>query len=220
MTAHQGGEPSSHSVFVCQEWLLTPERVALHHPTGTAVVADLHLGYDLARRGAGEAVPLIPLKKQLQPLERVWNGSGFRRLVIAGDLLENRRSLGIIEELLDWLEQHKVKLAAIIPGNHDRWLQDAGPLPLRPEGVQLNRWQVVHGHETLPAGPVVHGHLHPGVRWQGFSAPCYLVRPNHLVLPAYSAEAAGTNILRSKTWQAFHKYVIGGNKVLNFGTKQ
>ena len=31
------------------EWLLTPERVAVHLPTSTGVVADLHLGYEEAR---------------------------------------------------------------------------------------------------------------------------------------------------------------------------
>ena len=40
------------------DWLLTPARVAIHTPTRTAVLADLHLGYAEARHRTGEAVPL------------------------------------------------------------------------------------------------------------------------------------------------------------------
>src|SRR5262249_34562148 len=38
-----------------RDWLLTPERAAVHLPTATAIVADLHLGYNHARRRTGEA---------------------------------------------------------------------------------------------------------------------------------------------------------------------
>src|SRR5438270_5847367 len=37
------------AMIVHEDWLLTPVRAAVHLPTATAVVADLHLGYELAR---------------------------------------------------------------------------------------------------------------------------------------------------------------------------
>ena len=44
-------------MLVHDEWLLTAQRAAVHLPTATAVIADLHLGYDQVRRRGGEAVP-------------------------------------------------------------------------------------------------------------------------------------------------------------------
>ena len=44
-------------MYVHEDWLLTPYRAAIHLPTATAVIADLHLGYDQVRQRGGEAVP-------------------------------------------------------------------------------------------------------------------------------------------------------------------
>jgi metallophosphoesterase superfamily enzyme len=52
-------------VRVLDDWLLTPERAALHVPTATAVIADLHLGYAQARQQCGDAVPTADLDQQL-----------------------------------------------------------------------------------------------------------------------------------------------------------
>src|SRR5207248_4306827 len=85
---------------VLGDWLLTPQRVAVHLPSATGVVADLHLGYGQARRASGEAVPAPPLAAQLAPLRRALALHGARRLVVAGDLLEEaRREGGVLNEL-------------------------------------------------------------------------------------------------------------------------
>ena len=57
-------------MLVHDEWLLTPARVAVHRPTATAVLADLHLGYNDARRRDGEAVPPADLTLILAPLRQ------------------------------------------------------------------------------------------------------------------------------------------------------
>src|SRR5579875_3115103 len=86
---------------VLHDWLLTAERVAVHLPTRTAVVADLHLGYAEARRRRGDAVPSESISELLGPLRRVRQQHAARRLVIAGDLLEDG---GCCEALADFLE--------------------------------------------------------------------------------------------------------------------
>ena len=47
---------------VHEDWLLTAQRVAIHVPTRTAVLADLHLGYDAARQRRGEA-PILDFEQ-------------------------------------------------------------------------------------------------------------------------------------------------------------
>src|SRR5262249_29847121 len=89
---------------VLRDWLLTPERAAVHLPTSTAVVADLHLGYAEARRRAGEAVPIASLEETLLPLRSLLERLRLRRLVVAGDILEDSRCQDALSALANWLE--------------------------------------------------------------------------------------------------------------------
>jgi metallophosphoesterase superfamily enzyme len=206
-------------VLVLGEWLLTPARAAVHVPTRTAVVADLHLGYDRVRRRGGEAVPARPLAAELAPLADLLARRGLRRLVIAGDLFEDGRCQReeVVEELLGWLGQADVELAGVVPGNHDRGL-GSSRLPVCPEGVVLGGWRVVHGDGERPPGPVVQGHEHPCLRWRpGVEGPCFLVGEGHLVLPAYSRDAAGGNVLGRARWAGYRCCAIAGEAVLDFG---
>ena len=41
--------PNGQGVQICDDWRLTPEGAAIHLGERTAVVADLHLGYEWAR---------------------------------------------------------------------------------------------------------------------------------------------------------------------------
>jgi putative SbcD/Mre11-related phosphoesterase len=207
-------------MLVLADWLLTAERTAVHLPGGTAVVADLHLGYDEARRRAGEAVPETSVADQLDPLLRVLQRQGLRRLVIAGDLLEDGRCDKALDEFHRWIDASPLEMVAVVPGNHDPALQDFGSerCQLCRNGTDLGGWQVVHGDGRLPTGPIVHGHEHPRAVWtERLAGPCYLVAPERLVLPAYSAEAAGVNVLGNRRWSHYRCCVIAGDQVLDFG---
>jgi metallophosphoesterase superfamily enzyme len=82
----------------------------------------------------------------------------------------------------------------------------------------LGRWYVVHD-EVVPDAPCVQGHLHPCLRLgNGVAAPCYLATDRHLILPAYTAEAAGANVLRRPGWDDYRCHAIVGDEVLDFGT--
>src|SRR5947208_15513587 len=108
---------------VNKDWLLTPQRAAIHEPTATAVIADLHLGYNEARRQAGEAVPQVELDEVIAALDSLLAVYGPQRLVIAGDLFEDGRCANLAEVFLAWLRQAGLELAGIVPGNHDRDLK-------------------------------------------------------------------------------------------------
>jgi metallophosphoesterase superfamily enzyme len=203
---------------VHEDWLLTPERAAVHRPSATAVVADLHLGYDQARRQSGEAVPHFDLARALAPLWTLFRREAVQRLVIAGDLFEDGWSAPLAGELLTWLKAAGVVLHGFVPGNHDRRLPDGdASFPVYPGGVELNDWRVVHGDGVLPEGRLIHGHFHPWLRRGAVSAPCYLVRKGRLVLPAFSGDAVGVNVLRQGRWRHDRCFVIAGNDVLDCG---
>jgi putative SbcD/Mre11-related phosphoesterase len=203
---------------VHDDWLLTPERAAVHLPSATAVIADLHLGYDQARRRTGEAVPLFNLTQALAPLRNLLIREAVQRIVIAGDLFEDGWSATLAAELLTWCSAAGVELRGFVPGNHDRRIPgESVSLPVCRDGVELGGWRVVHGDGDLPEGRLVHGHFHPWLRRGRVSAPCYLVGESSLVLPAFSVDALGVNVLRQRGWQRHRCFAIAGNDVLDCG---
>jgi len=203
---------------VHRDWLLTPERAAVHEPTATAVVADLHLGYAEARRRAGEAVPVPALEEVLRPLRQLFEREDVRQLVIAGDLFESGRSAALTRELLAWIAAARVELTAVVPGNHDRGMKPGDDLlPVSAESVFVGDWRVLHGDGELPAGRVIHGHFHPALRWRGATAACFLVGEDNIVLPAFSGDARGVNVLAEERWRRHDCAVIVGDEVLDLG---
>jgi metallophosphoesterase superfamily enzyme len=221
---------------VLRDWLLTPERVAIHEPSRTAVVADMHLGYAEARRRRGEAVPPESTFELLQPLRRVVEQRGARRLVVAGDLLEDAGCLHAFAEFVRWCREIEIEQVALVPGNHDTGLEGSAPasspLTFHPDGFLLESWRIVHGEGLLPEEPVVQGHEHPWLRWSpksrairprfasrlapsSLDGPCYLSEPGRLILPAYSLEAAGANVLSARRWRSFHCHIIAGANLVD-----
>lgn len=206
-------------MLVHKHWLLTPHRAAIHLPTQTAVIGDLHLGYDLARHQNGEAVPDAGLDEAIGSLQSLVKKHGIKRLVIAGDLIENYAGLGAALDLKSWLELVGIELVGIVPGTHDRVLNRLSErLPLRPDGVLVGNWRVVHGDGPLSDQPFVLGHYHPCFRWGGrVAGSCYLVGLQRLVLPAFTAEAGGVSVLHDPRWRRFRCCVIADDEVLDFG---
>jgi metallophosphoesterase superfamily enzyme len=80
-------------MLVNKEWLLTAERAIVHLASATAIVADMHLGYCEARQGAGEAVPAADLSDTLSSFELLKTRYKILRVMVAGDLIENRAGL-------------------------------------------------------------------------------------------------------------------------------
>jgi putative SbcD/Mre11-related phosphoesterase len=200
------------------EWLLTPQRAAVHVPTATLVAADLHLGYHQARRRKGEAIPLWSVEELLAPLASIAAGVEVRQIVVAGDFLEGGWDGEIVDEFLAWCSAAKVELLGIVPGNHDAgWIRRNEKLPVLADGIRLGKWLVLHGHRRLPKVRVVHGHVHPCFRIGKIAAPCFLLSESRLVLPAFTEDAAGENVLAGRRWSNYRCVVCAGQKVLDFG---
>jgi metallophosphoesterase superfamily enzyme len=203
---------------VLDDLLLTPERAAIHLPSASAVIADVHLGYGEARRRGGDAVPLPDGFTSLAALQPLVKAHALQRLIVAGDLFEAGANGKHVAALIAWCGLAGIELA-VVPGNHDRGLGNLGDrLAIHPDGVTLGRWRVVHGDGALPDGAMVQGHEHPWARWsRRVGGPCFLVSQNRLILPAFSRDAAGVNVLGDARWAAFRCYVVAGDRVLDFG---
>jgi metallophosphoesterase superfamily enzyme len=196
------------------EWLLLPERLALHEASATAVLADAHLGYGDVRRRQGDALPFGDIATELAPLIKAAARHRIARLVVAGDLFERGYDATICCDFLDVLARLQIELVALVPGNHDGNLATTAPeLPVFATGYELAGWHIVHGDQPVAAPRAVMGHWHPAVRVGRRKVPCFLARQSHLILPAFSLDAAGVDVGREARWRDWDCRVIEGDLV-------
>jgi uncharacterized protein len=222
------------------DWILTPEGAAIHPGERTAVIADVHLGYEWARGAAGDCVPAHSLVETLARISAVLARATIARLVVAGDLVESarpcRRTADDVRGLHDWLESRGVTLVAL-EGNHDRGrirpgraanpgaTSSSSPAPgasRLPASCTVDGWTIAHGHRPIVGERTVSGHHHPVLRVEGIAAPCFLAGPGRIVLPAFSANAAGCDVLTGpvpREWLDASLRCIAstGSDLLDFG---
>jgi putative SbcD/Mre11-related phosphoesterase len=212
-------------------WRLTPEGAAVHHDERTAIVADLHLGYEWARGDAGDCVISHSLEEARARLERLLERAQVTRLIVAGDLVESprpcRRTREDVRQLSTWLADRGVALLPLA-GNHDR-----GLAKMRGDGFAATeqsfrttcvvaRWTIGHGHQPIAGERTISGHHHPVLRVDRTVAPCFLVGPNQIVLPAFSANAAGLDVATAAIPRRWLKAPLRcvastGSELLDFG---
>ena len=173
-------------------WVLTAEGGAFHPEASTAVVADVHLGYEWARADGGDMVPSHTLAETVAKLGRLLGRGSIDRLVVAGDLTETARycpkTSRDVALLRGWLADRGVDLVHLA-GNHD-----APRKPPLPASLEVNGWTIAHGHRPIPGDRRIFGHHHPVLRGAGLTAPCFLVDDRTIALPAFSANAAGLDV--------------------------
>ncbi len=211
-------------------WQFTPEGAVVHLAEQTAVVADFHLGYEWARGAAGDCVLAHSLGETLARLSTLLDRCGMSRLIVAGDLLESARpcprTARDLECLKRWLAERDVSFL-VLEGNHDLSFSSSARRAQTapdclPRTCVVGGWTIGHGHRPIVGRARISGHHHPVLRWRGITAPCFLAGPGQIVLPAFSRDAAGCNVLSAalpEEWLAgsLRCLVVTGNAVLDFG---
>ena len=183
--------------------VLTPEKAAVIK--NTAIIADLHLGFENVMQDYGVAFPRMQIKDILESVENLVGKYSIERLIIAGDFKhEFSRNLPYewedVELFLRTFSGIKIE---VVRGNHDNFLAAI----LAKHGVELkeeikvDEWTIVHGHKECNAEKIIMGHEHPAVKIRRggvYNFPCYLhVRGEReiIVLPAFSPLMSGSDVL-------------------------
>jgi uncharacterized protein len=203
-------------------WQLDPEGALIHPGERLAVVADVHLGYEWARGVAGDSIPAHSLDETLLKLSGLLARSAIDRLVVAGDLVESprpcRRTEADVATLTSWLAGRGVTLIAL-EGNHD-----PRRVPPLPAALEVAGWTIAHGHIPVSAPRTIVAHDHPVLRVGRVNAPCFLLSPRAIVLPAFTPNAAGCNVAASpgslpRAWRGdtLRCVVAIGSDWLDFG---
>src|SRR5437868_5984630 len=94
-------------------------RLALFHQQQRwLAVADLHFGFELSQRAAGNLFPLWGMQTIEARLEELLRDYAPASLILLGDLVHDRTAAGALRELVERLE--KLTRVILISGNHDR----------------------------------------------------------------------------------------------------
>ena len=212
-------------------WQFTPEGAAVHAAERTAVIADIHLGYEWARGAAAIVFLPIHLRETLARLSTLLDRSGVSRLIVAGDLLESARpcprTAHDLECLKSWLADRDVDYASS-GGNHDVSFSSSARRAHSartglPRTCVVAGWTIGHGHRPIDRArsgspgiiiPYFAGReSRPRVSWWGRVESC---------CRRFQRDAAGCNVISAalpKEWLAgsLHCLVSTGNEVLDFG---
>lgn len=202
---------------------ITPEKAAMVGET--AIIADLHLGFEEVMRDAGIAFPRAQIAEIEKMLEKLFE-RGVKKLVVAGDLKhEFSRNLPYewkdVEKFVNFVEDHGVELT-VVKGNHDNYLAAIlGKFGIDViESLELNDLLVVHGHrEFNTERSAIIGHEHPAVKLKirgiVYNYPCFLKLKNVLVLPSFSPLLSGSDVLSLESFlsPALKSFNVGDAEV-------
>ncbi len=196
------------------------------------IVADLHLGYEVAMAREGFYLPRV-FHEMVGSIEGLLRREKPKRLIIDGDLKhsfipewrERAELKAFFEEISPLVEE-----IVLVRGNHDvgiAWLRELGVEVV--DELELGGWKLVHGHKVVEGERFIIGHEHPAIRLRDevgavVKVPAFLMGEKLIVLPAFSPWAYGNDVLREVVSpflrlirEDFRVLVPLDNELLDFG---
>lgn len=176
---------------------LLPQKAIYWKRKNALLLADTHFGKTGHFRKAGIAVPEGLANKDILTLQALITRYKPETIYFLGDLFHSHvnNEWQLVNELINSLESTK---AILIKGNHDI---------LKNSHYLQNSMQVVDEPYTVSPFVLTHhpqnenhlniniaGHLHPGITMRGkgkssLSTPCFHVKQNQIILPAFTSFA-------------------------------
>ena len=158
------------------------------------LIADLHLGKADTFRAAGIALPRGGTALDLARISALVAATEAHAVWVLGDMLHGRTDLSSWRKAwVAFRERHPRLSVAVVDGNHDRALQQAGlDIELLGEDVHDGPFVLRHAPGRNPRGHVICGHLHPVLKLPGQPrSPAFWLQSGCTVLPAFSAFTGG-----------------------------
>ncbi len=189
------------------------------------VVSDFHIGFEESLNKQGVFVPRFQLKDILARLEKIFEQTKPKIVVIAGDL---KHEFGRISEqewrdvlrLIDFISKNCEQIV-LIKGNHDAIL---APIAKKrnvkvEKEFRVGKTIILHGDkiEGLPKEikTIIIGHEHPAISLQEKGRvekfKCFLSgiyeKKRLIVLPSFNLVIEGTDVLKAELLSPFLKKV-------------
>ena len=189
--------------------VITSDRCVLLEEGRTAVIGDLHLGYETSLEDEGIFLPRINTGGIRDGVNCIISRYEPEQIVLLGDIKHDfrRSKYGTSSEVLGILEiMNEAADTLVIKGNHDNYIQNIleGAGMLAVDYVDIAGFRLEHGHVDSGKRPVIIGHEHPAVRVPGTGGGkihCFVLAREEgvLVLPPFSPLSLGSDLLTEGT---------------------
>ncbi|UII77272.1 ligase-associated DNA damage response endonuclease PdeM [Flagellimonas sp. HMM57] len=163
------------------------------------LISDVHLGKVAHFRKFGAAVPQKAIHKNFMLLDEIVSEFQPFQICFLGDLFHS--SLNKEWQLFEnWVGKTPAEFI-LVAGNHDIIAPEkfeSLSIKIFPE-LEIDGFLLTHHPEEKEGFFNFCGHIHPAIRLQGFGRqrlklPCFLKKPQQLILPAFG-EFTGTFVL-------------------------
>lgn len=183
------------------------------------LLADLHLGKADTFRAAGIALPRGGTALDLARISTLVAATGAEAVWVLGDMLHGRTDLSSWRAAwIDFRDRHPGLSIAVVDGNHDRALQQAGlDIERLGDAVHDGPFVLRHAPGRDPRGHVLCGHLHPVLKLPGQPrTQAFWLQASCTVLPAFSAFTGGQPVRLHPTETAV---LCNGHALLAIGAR-
>lgn len=194
--------PGSHSLKIRDNTFdFLGTRTVYWREAQTLLVADLHWGKTEVFQRHGVPVPRGVLKDDLARLSQSIESCKAKRLIVLGDLIHSTSGIttDVTDEVAAWRAKHDLHFHLVL-GNHDRHLNAPASWKIDEETKAYEEDQFVFAHDEVKNTKqyVFSGHLHPMARLSrrgdSLRLPCFLIKNNCTLLPAFSFFTGGFDV--------------------------
>lgn len=198
-----------HTLEILPDVRVTSDRCLLLEGGRTAVIGDLHLGYETSLESEGVFLPRVNTDTIRDSLNRIISRYEPERMVLLGDVKHdfrrsNREASDEILSVVRLLNEAMETL--VIKGNHDNYIQNilAEKGMLAVDYVDIAGFRLEHGHVDSGYRPVIIGHEHPAVKIPGSGGEkihCFVLarKEKVLIIPPFSPMSLGSDLLTEGT---------------------
>lgn len=202
-----------------EELSLHEEKAMFWAKQALLVVSDFHLGKSEHFRKNGIPMPGNIIDSEFDRVDKLIEHYKPEEVLFLGDLFHSVYNQSW-ERVIEFIQPYESVTFSLVEGNHDILEKSeytrAG---IHFHGVIYEKGPFLFAHDHIDNLPNelygVYGHVHPGVSLQGrgrqkMTLPCFCLREDHLLMPAFGAF---TGLARVKPVDSDRFYAIADGRV-------
>lgn len=179
--------------FAQHEFILTNKRALYWPDEKCLILSDVHFGKAAHFRKNGIAIPNIVQTTDLLRLQELLHEFAPSKVIIVGDLVHTNENSDIATFYELTIKNSLIEFI-LVQGNHDRldaiFFQRMGIKHVYND-YEIKNVYFTHQPQSIPDKHIICGHIHPGIRIKlidrtFIKLPCFLIKSNLLILPAFS----------------------------------
>ncbi|WP_264536332.1 ligase-associated DNA damage response endonuclease PdeM [Flavobacterium sp. N1736] len=186
-----------------QDFILHKSGAVFWEKEKMLLISDVHLGKVAHFRKHGMAIPNDAIFENFTRLKAVLDLFNPKTIVFLGDLFHSKIN-NEWDLFVEWTKQYSQKII-LVEGNHDiiskEYYADLN-IEIYTE-LEIDSFLLTH-HPTEKEGFFNFcGHIHPAIKLKGLgrqflSLPCFFLKPNQLIFPAFGEFTGNSYLIPSE----------------------